>query len=784
MQNTEKKTQRYTAFGSKCFNLRLFLEAVKRLRVIGIAVAILAVTASILVPTITWISDNNDYERQLAYYFEYLNSKEKWETTDDSVEKGIDINYDYYDPDYVEEPKIVAREVNYYALCFALLLIPFTAPFFCLVLFSFLHKRKQSDFYHAIPYTRTCVYVSFVSAALAFVFAISIVSALCSGLIYAASPFSTFAFGDLLEMLVSSMLSSALLASFMMLALSVTGTGATTMLLFALFTCITRAVLGLFSLCVDEFMLVHTRYYPFLSLSWFLPIRIFATNESYYSPLPAYSVLLPYTLIVTLALFALAGLLYKFRRSEMAERSAPNRLMQSIFRCLFTLPFALLLAAMLVIGETDFEVVVILLVVILLVFYLYELITTKRPKNMLKASPWLGAVAGGMVVFALSFVVFGAVVHREIPPEKIESVTVEVDARNSFESLITSKIVTEDERMVELVSTALKHTIRYEKYGFPNGGNGRLCPHDVVIRQTNGLSAKRYLYFTESEEALLKTYLTESTEYGDSYLMLPEYDMLDSINVYTEGLDHYKNLYWDTGKGAAEEFWQIFISEYETLSKDEKRALKDGSDEIMMSKPDYTKPSQGFIEYPGYSNFYLSISISGKLDGREFYSNYVIPPSMEKTLSHLLHRMAEQDFSEYRNEDHLDDDGKVLVMDSDRYTPEEIAAVLFDDLKTGNYTFDEGTVNFACYNDLMIAVHSPKQEEDLKNFFALLADHAREDREATAETLPVVVTVDLSAYGGNVYADYGAYANLQCVLHLTKAEYDALLTSVYLTPTK
>ena len=199
---TKSKSVKMRAFESKCFNLRLFLEAVKRLRVIGIAFAILALTVAILVPSLAWISYQKSFDRQMNNYLEEKQYYASIETDDGKIS------------DYSEElvaPELKEQPVEDFLLCIPLYMLPFTAPLFFLLLFSFLHKRKESDFYHAIPYTRTCVYISFASGALAFVFAISAASALLSGLIYTLCPFTTFSLWDLIGLLLLSMLSSAFL---------------------------------------------------------------------------------------------------------------------------------------------------------------------------------------------------------------------------------------------------------------------------------------------------------------------------------------------------------------------------------------------------------------------------------------------------------------------------------------------------------------------------------------------------------------------------------------------
>ena len=55
--------------------------------------------------------------------------------------------------------------------CNPLVLLSFTvlAPLFTLFLFSFITSRNSSDFYHSIPYTRTCIFVSFFASIAAWI---------------------------------------------------------------------------------------------------------------------------------------------------------------------------------------------------------------------------------------------------------------------------------------------------------------------------------------------------------------------------------------------------------------------------------------------------------------------------------------------------------------------------------------------------------------------------------------------------------------------------------------
>ena len=37
-------------------------------------------------------------------------------------------------------------------------------PLMVMMLFGFMNKRRASDFYHSLPYSRLCIYISFLSA--------------------------------------------------------------------------------------------------------------------------------------------------------------------------------------------------------------------------------------------------------------------------------------------------------------------------------------------------------------------------------------------------------------------------------------------------------------------------------------------------------------------------------------------------------------------------------------------------------------------------------------------
>ena len=771
MNNINLKTARKNELSTKLFNTRLFFEAIKRLRVIGIAVAIFSLTISILVPSIAWISEQHDYERRLNSYYAEL----------DEYESKVHVTTGDPEVEPPEKPEIVASTVNRYLLCLPLYAIPFLAPFFFLVLFSFLHRRKDSDFYHAIPYTRTCVYVSFVSAALAFIFAIQIASALIGGAIFAASPFFTFEFGTLLEILGTTMLAGAFLSSFMMLSLSVTGTGGTTMLLFGLFASITRIVLLLFAACIESIWIVDASFYPFLSASWYLPIRIFVAEGRLRDSVPTYAELIPYTIVVTALIFLLAGVLYKTRRSEMAERSAPSRLMQSIFRCLFTLPFALIITALILTDDIEFEALLILLTVTLLVFYLYELITTKRPKNMLKATPWLGAVIGASLLFAISFGAFSLTVHRSIPVEKINSVAVDLDTNGSYESVLTSNLMTKDERAIAIVQEALEDTIAYYENGY-HFGNADIMRRTVSIRKTNGATVNRVVYFVRSDYELLMEYLADSEEFMESYLDLPDVETIVYMTVNTRGTGHYYGQHMQYGK-ELRQLWEVLEKEYADLSPAEKISFKESnlySGKYPSLSGDFKNPDAS-IQHG--EPFVAQISVVGNFNGYEYNSTYTIPGTMQETINCLFEIGKNNNYQEYHNEAFNTDQTHIFTTDT--YSPVEIGNAFFSDLAEHftdkSYYYTEATVTVAAYGDYEISLDFAGNEAKYASFFRLMEEYTETATKPREGAKAILFGANVYRCVDSNYSSYSASADFQFILYLTEEEYRALLSAADLS---
>ncbi|MBP3666096.1 MAG: hypothetical protein J6K29_03490 [Clostridia bacterium] len=583
MKNTRLNTQ--------FFNFRLFLEALKRLRVIGLATAILAITASALVPIVYWIEQKSFYA-----------------------------------------PAPYAMETEF--LCvpagFAVLL----APFFFLVLFSFLQKRKESDFFHAIPYTRTCVYVSFVTAALTFVWVIQAACALTAGILWAVNPMVIADIGGMVAYTLISMLAAAMLSAFMMLALTVSGTGSSCILLFVLFAGFTRVIAAIFLGCLENIDLlpIHELWdHSFLAPQWFLPINVIYYMGNF-EEAAALMYSLPnilYSIAVTLAVFALAGLIYKHRRSEMAGNPAPGVKTQALFRIMFTVLLALLIPLLAIQNNAEPGLILVLVVGVLLVYFLYELITTKRPKNMLKAIPGLGIVAGACIAFTILFYAYrGVLLYENIGKEDVKTVSMDSNGLgiNTYQSNLLGDLRVDDPEIIGTVVKQLALSQQYEREGYPHRKD---TPEDYWQRQTvtihlkSGRTIERSIVCGEEVRAALNERYMILDVIARVAFLIPEKHEIQSggIELMDNKLHHsdYEHLE-DTAAVMA-----IFRREFDSLSKEQKR-------EVMMPTLDYYSYNQWEQSQS------VTLTLRGRIDGNgeTFHSRYLITEAMPETRAYLI----------------------------------------------------------------------------------------------------------------------------------------------------
>ncbi len=303
--------------------------------------------------------------------------------------------------------------------------IIFLAPILTFCAFNFLNQRKACDFYHALPHRRTCLFFSHFAAVLTWLFAAILAGLLLAAVLWFVQIGFAVAFFDLLAVWVMYAAAVLLVAALTALAMTLTGTTLSNVLVFLLFAVSVRMTMYTFLQCITRqyaLIVAENSSLEFLSIwnSPFLaPIKLF-DNDIY-----SEGGLLGYYLLAGAVLTAFACMAFCKRPSQMAGRSAPNRVTQHILRILVALP----LVAEAVRGAlTDSGTLAFFftrIIYILLIYYLYEIITTRRFKNWIGATAVLPILAiCGLAVWGGSTAIAYQAIHYSPSADEIDSVSI------------------------------------------------------------------------------------------------------------------------------------------------------------------------------------------------------------------------------------------------------------------------------------------------------------------------------------------------------------------------
>ncbi|MBQ4065128.1 MAG: hypothetical protein IJD10_03410 [Clostridia bacterium] len=272
------------------------------------------------------------------------------------------------------------------------------APFLVFWLFRFLTSRKNSDFYHALPVSSSCLTVSFFASVLAWTAAILIISASVGTAIYGANPWRfTVDYGSVLRAIPGKIALSVMTGGYALLGVALTGTAmsglvATVLLPYlpmlahaaimdrlydAYTSTLSKAEAGVKG--NTSLLAFINNYEDFLQLNlmnWF--------DE----PLHEAGQII-YTLVCGIAVFLIALLLLRRRKSETAGRPAMNVAVHHGIRIAGTLFIMWFLGGSHIAGGVSLAVIG----VALTAYFAYELITTRRWYNLLRSLVWLPVVA-------------------------------------------------------------------------------------------------------------------------------------------------------------------------------------------------------------------------------------------------------------------------------------------------------------------------------------------------------------------------------------------------------
>ncbi len=310
-------------------------------------------------------------------------------------------------------------------------------PIMTLNLFSFLNKRNTSDFYHSLPHTRVCMYLSFQAAVITQTAAIILCNLLFILLMsLATSSMLIVVFTPLLYYALSVFVCALLVAAAITLAMTITGTFFNNVILTGLILFLPRILLFVFQLVEQDavFNAVEGHFLTFLSpalnMLFGIPFTVLGITDGDFEAQIADWGSIAYTFVLALVYIGVSAYLFHRRKSEAAGFSAPSPRMQAAYRIIIGVSLTVISTLALYSSivskiSIDLSSHIIVWTFGIVFTFIYELITTKKWSNLLKCFPSLLiilavnlaslGVAHGIFLSEMSFTPSG---------EEIKSITV------------------------------------------------------------------------------------------------------------------------------------------------------------------------------------------------------------------------------------------------------------------------------------------------------------------------------------------------------------------------
>lgn len=435
-------------------------------------------------------------------------------------------------------------------------------PLMVLFLFRFLNKRDASDLYHALPYSRECVTVSYFSSVMAWNLITTLSTLILVAGLYSFTPAMAINLSQLFSFGFNIFTAQFAVAASVLFAMSITGTAFSNVTVSLLVIFLPRLVLTALTGMMNTACVIVDieKQFPFfnpaLNVASGIPITGFQTMATGSGDSLLQCMIRPinglYTLGLGLVLLVAAVWLLRKRKSETAGKSSPNRVLQAVYRVALGSVLGLVLVYLVFQGImqenfyiSDMVILLVLLFFIGLCYFLFELLTTKKAKNMVKAIP------GFFVVLIIDAALLGITLglsHQLLgylpTAEQMDAVYLLNDDENYFDARCAN-IPLEDEPTKTLVAKVLKETVALVQEGRLHRDTNALYGNYMEEGTTSlkvkiaGEKGEQYRYLlmkTEYYDFLINT-LENHEEFKELLYQVPTPQTHTmTINTYNEGL--------------------------------------------------------------------------------------------------------------------------------------------------------------------------------------------------------------------------------------------------------
>lgn len=593
---------------NKFISKNLVLEGMRQLRVVGFIALVLAMLTSFLTIYGYNISAKN--------YYEY-NSMHN---------KGFTQMSDY------------VQHVAPSAACVPIPVVGFfLAPLMVLIIFSFLNKRNSSDFYHGIVERRECLCNSFSLSVLLWCIIIMLsslaTSVLASGVMSFVALDPGF-FSDAAFWLVEYIIICFYWIAVLLLSMSLSGTIITNLAVTAMLLFLPKIIyLSIMGIVVEEIDIYPFAYDDSIFSGKYNLVtgRVMALFDMDFldeSNWQLYGCI--YTVILAALLYVAGCVAFKLRKSETATQAAVSPRLQMVFRLVpafvVTLVPCALLYEQICSGWKDTTEmfwfgIVVMYVIAAVVYFLYEIITTRRWRNITKAFPGL------LILLLLDAIYVGvmfgerAMILNNVPKtENVTSVCILGTRMSDMETddyfyIRRRELEITDSRTIRLLSDGLASNVEMIKNNVRSYTSGRR-----VLVQFNEGNKKTYRLVFLSDSAA--EYVLASGELSDYKVIIQDLANLPCLNVYS-----YNSLP-EMSEEMEKLFYNKFIQNVSLLNEEQiyKLLNKQNNSEFCLTR------LGGNVKYKGKS-YYINIPIFYSLDNiAEYVELYNAPAAGQHPL--------------------------------------------------------------------------------------------------------------------------------------------------------
>ncbi len=651
-----------------------------------------------------------------------------------------------------------------------ILLMYLGSAVFTFVSFKHLNSRSASDFYDSLACSRISGYISRILAVFTWQYGIIVLTMLVRIITMAANGVS-FDWSFIPKLLLSFMAGSALIIGCVSLAMSITGTLLSNVV-------VSLAILGLprFLLFVADRFIVGASTKIFVDISKFgiflnplynIPTSIILDVTRKWEFYGVSEILINpgailYTFILGFIYIGAGLLLMKKRKSELAGKSAPNKAIGHIISAAIALPFLAYGFYSLInygvvsfTNYADIQKCILFIVIGFLIFITFEFIMLRNIKSLLKSIPIFIIT----IVFSLGLIYtqnkIGLKINS-IVPEADEIEYIKIDENYAvihkykplytYSNLLTKDIEFTDPELIYLMQDNFNKTIDNNNERRMNGNlpYNRATEIYCEFKLKNGKSIYRNVSMFDENKEAIKDLVTNNSEYLDLSYRMPPLSKVNSIKLFTNAIadENFSTLIYES-----------FITEYQNSDLETKNDILFHRNSNyyfrLISLPD----SDVYYQEAQFAHFFVAGKINDYNFGNYYYLNRFVPKTAGMYIDEINRLYSASFFEDIENVKENADDNLRYWLD-------------IESIYSGNPPPNLPHEFYMIYNNNEDNTEGGYMTDE--ELFIFLGMIGQEDFENISVELPII-KLTINQQG----SDYSLYNRYEVYAQLSEAEFQA-----------